>query len=162
MGQMLNTAGDQRLPVAVTGQPQPCHNRTNSMCESSNVPITVFATTHGSGSSAGAKGLQLFASNFYPEKGATKFPRMPNTTTVSVTIKNLPASVKTAQLYRIDDNVTNPYETWVGWDSAAQAAGMCNSHCKTADSTGSATACPCLMYLTPMQIDELNAVRPTQ
>ena len=54
-------------------------------------------------------------------------------------------------------DATNPYQTWVGWDGAAQAAGKCNSHCKTADSTGSATACPCLMYLTPLQIDQLNA-----
>ena len=42
--QMLNTAGDQRLAVAVTGQ------------ASENVPITVFATTHSGGSRVGAKG----------------------------------------------------------------------------------------------------------
>eukprot|EP01052_Picozoa_sp_SAG31_P036684 SAG31_NODE_4616_length_3094_cov_1.782638_5_plen_170_part_00 len=52
--QMLNTAGDQRLPVTVTGQAAP------------TVPITVFATTHSAGSAVGSKGLQLFATNFYP------------------------------------------------------------------------------------------------
>ena len=57
----------------------------------------------------GAKGLQIFASNFWPEAGATSTPRMPNATTVSVTVANLPQHITTAQLFRIDDNVTNPY-----------------------------------------------------
>ena len=47
-----------------------------------------------------------------PEHGATSDPRVPNTTTVSVTVTNLPPNIKTAQLFRIDDNVTNPYTTW--------------------------------------------------
>jgi xylan 1,4-beta-xylosidase len=144
--EMLNTAGDQRLPVNISGQewsPSP-----------DTTPITVFATTHSSGSTAGAMGLQIFASNYWPETGATKDPRPPNVTAVEVTVANLPAKIKTAQLYRIDDNATNPYTTWLAWDKAAQAAGKCNSHC----AKGTESKCPCLNYLTPTQIDELNEV----
>ena len=143
--EMLATAGDQRLPVKVGGQewsPSP-----------DTTPITVFATTHSSGSAVGAKGLQLFASNFWPEHGATSDPRPPNATTVEVAIANLPTNIKTAQLFRIDDNVTNPYTTWLAWNDAAKAAGKCNSHC----AEGMEAHCPCLNYLTPTQIAELDA-----
>lgn len=102
---MLNTAGDQRVAVKISGQEwSPTPDAT---------PITVFATTHGGGSAVSGKGLQLFASNFWPEKGATSDVRFPNTTTVTVTVANLPAHIKTAQLYRIDDTVTNPYPVYV-------------------------------------------------
>ena len=59
------------------------------------------------------QGLKIFASNYWPEQGATSDPRPPNTTTVSVTVANLPATVTTAVLFRIDDNVTAPYLTWL-------------------------------------------------
>jgi hypothetical protein len=142
--QMLNTAGDQRLPVKMSGQewsPSP-----------DTTPITVFATIHSAGSTVGAKGLQLFASNFWPEHGATSDPRPPNATTVEVTVKNLPPGIKSAQLFRIDDNVTNPYTTWLGWNDAAKAAGKCNSHC----AAGLEDKCPCLNYLTPTEIALLD------
>lgn len=144
--EMLNTAGDLRLPVKISGQewsPTP-----------DSTPISVFATVHSAGSKVGSKGLQLFASNFWPEHGATSDPRVPNTTTVEVTIANLPSDVKTAMLFRIDDNVTNPYTTWLGWNDAAKAAGKCNSHC----AEGMEAHCPCLNYLTPTQIAQLDAV----
>lgn len=70
-----------------------------------------------------------------------------------MTVKNLPAHVQSAQLFRIDDNVTNPYTTWLGWNNAAKAAGKCNSHC----AEGMDAHCPCLNYLTPTQIAELDA-----
>ena len=55
--EMLNTAGDQRLPVKIIGQE---HSPTPDA-----TPVTVFATTHSAGSTVGAKGLQIFASNFW-------------------------------------------------------------------------------------------------
>ena len=142
--ELLNTAGDQRLPVKITGQewsPSP-----------GTTPITVFATTQSAGSSVDTKGLQLFASNFWPEAGATADPRMPNVTTVTVTVAHLPASITSAQLFRIDDNVTNPFTTWQGWNEAAKKAGKCNSHC----AAGVENVCPCLNYLTPTHIDLLD------
>jgi xylan 1,4-beta-xylosidase len=148
--EMLNTAGDQRLPVNVSGQEWSPSPDTS--------PISVFATTHSAGSTVGANGLQIFASNFWPEHGATSDPRPPNTTTVEVAVDNLPAAIKTAQLYRIDDNVTNPYTTWLAWDNAANASGKCNSHC----AKGTEFKCPCLNYLTPTQIDHLNEVSTMQ
>jgi len=146
--ELLNNAGDQRLPVTIKGQ--------ESSPSPQSTPITVFATTHSGGSVVGAKGLQIFASNFWPEAGATSTPRMPNATTVSVTVANLPQHITTAQLFRIDDNVTNPYKTWQGWSDAAKAAGKCNSHCKY-DSAGKMEShCPCLNYLTPTQVQMLD------
>ena len=142
--EMLNTAGDQRIPVKLSGQEWSPSPQTT--------PITVFATTHSGGSKVGAKGLQIFASNFWPEHGATADPRFPNTTTVELTVANLPSSIKTAQLYRIDDNTTNPYLVWQNWSDTAQTAGKCNSHC----AAGMEAHCPCLNYLTPTQIALLN------
>ena len=141
--EMLNTAGDRRLPVSMSGQ--------EWSLTPDATPISVFATTD-SGSTVGAKGLQIFASNFWPEHGATCDPRAPNVTTVQLTVADLPATIKTAQLYRIDDNVTNPYATWLGWNNAAQEASKCNSQCAKGKS------CPCLNYLTPTQIEQLNEV----
>jgi hypothetical protein len=151
--QMLNTAGDIRIPVKVGGQewsPTP-----------ESTPITVFATIHSGGSTVGAKGLQIFASNFWPEAGATSDPRFPNTTTVEVTVANLPPGVKTAQLFRIDDNTTNPYPTYQKWSDTLQAAGKCNSHCVEKDDAsklGDEMTCPCLSYLSPTQIAQLDSV----
>ena len=73
-------------------------------------------------------------------------------------IANLPASIKTAQLFRIDDNTTNPYPTRTQWDADAKAAGNCNSRCAS-DTADVVTDfdCPCLSYLTPVQIEQLNA-----
>lgn len=63
--EMLNTAGDQRLNVTLSGQPDVFGDGGQA------IPITVFATTHSGGSRVGTQGLQLFASNFWPEHGAT-------------------------------------------------------------------------------------------
>ena len=86
---------------------------------------------------------------------------MPNTTTVEVTVANLPASVKTAQLFRVDDNVTNPYTTWLSWNDEAKQAGKCNSRCAD-DMNEPNNHCACLAYLTPLQIVELEAVSKMQ
>jgi len=151
--QLLNGAGDQRIPVVITGQ-----DPVLGGPPSQTTPVTLFATTHSSGSTVGAKGLKIFASNYWPEQGATSDPRPPNTTTVSVTVANLPATVTTAVLFRIDDNVTSPYLTWLQWNTDAVKAGTCNSQCDPPDSA----ACPCLNYLTPTQIAELDEISKPQ
>eukprot|EP01047_Picozoa_sp_COSAG01_P076218 COSAG01_NODE_13314_length_1603_cov_1.805186_3_plen_103_part_01 len=57
--EMLNTAGDQRLNVTLSGQ-QPVFGDGGQA-----TPITVFATTDSGAAVSGARGLQLFASNFW-------------------------------------------------------------------------------------------------
>ena len=55
--EMLNTAGDQRLNVTLSGQSSVFGDGGQA------TPVTVFATT--SDTDTPTKGLQLFASNFW-------------------------------------------------------------------------------------------------
>jgi len=61
-----------------------------------------------------------------------------------------------AELYRIDDNVTSPYLTWARWNNESIAGGTCNSQCTQGDGQATGNHCPCLAYLTPAQIAQLD------
>jgi hypothetical protein len=60
----------------------------------------------------------------------------------------------------LKDETTNPYPTYQNWSDTLQKAGKCNSHCiENEDSKlGDEMSCPCLSYLSPTQIDQLDAV----
>lgn len=156
--QLLRDAGDARLPVHTAGQ---------ALLSS---PISVWATVDSNASSAprrgggggggvpGTRGLQIFASNFWPEALAGD-PRPLNTTVVKLSVGGLPASVTSATLTRVDDNVTRPYFLWRGWDDAARVAGRCNSQCTSSACTASVCTqqCACLKYLSAGQLEQLQA-----
>ena len=139
--QLLKDAGCARLPVRTTGQALP------------SSPISVWATVNASAAKTGTRGLQIFASNFWPEALGGD-PRPLNTTTVEVKVAGLPGSVTSATLTRVDDNVTRPYFLWEGWDAAACASGQCNSQCT---SSTSSHECACLKYLSAEQLEQLEA-----
>ena len=94
--QSLHQAGDTIYNVTVDG---------------GEGTISAFATTESGGSDLGAKGLQVFVTNFWPMAGATADPQTPSAANVSLTITGakLPA---TAFLWRIDDNTTRAMPLW--------------------------------------------------
>lgn len=99
--QALHQAGDTILDVSVSDT-------------SEAATISAFATTQSDGSDLSVRGLQVFVTNFWPMEGATANPKIPETTSITLTIAAR-AGMKvpdTAFLWRIDDNSTRAFAAW--------------------------------------------------
>lgn len=102
--QLLHKAGDEKLNVSVAA------------VGGKETAVTAFATTVAGGSGVGLRGLQIFASNFWPSAAASANPRTPVATELEVQLV-LPVGEAVEMptscfLWRIDDNATAPAAAW--------------------------------------------------
>ena len=133
--ELLSKAGERRLEGVTVTDPAPDYPSVQS-----HSTVSVIATVEGSSSSSSSssplasasRGLQLFVTNFAPMAGATGAPWTPRARNVSLTLRFPPTNAtgsskkalrghrqgeecvppRSAQLQRIDDQVTAPRAAW--------------------------------------------------